>query len=170
VADDIVAGALYDFLGYLTSRQTRITMSSSDDAGVAVDALIEWAMTRKINLVEARVKDWNEHTCSAAPHDKTAVGKKAPFAYFNVGIAYHVKDKILFHKEPTQNLEDRWWGPDIPLYVHQFCREQVLEEAARLLETVEASYGVTDRGLSKEEYARMKHTAREHQTAIRRLK
>jgi len=66
VADDIVAGALYDFLGYLTSRRTRITMSDRDDAGAAVDALVDWSKTRKINLVEARVEDWNTHT-KAAP-------------------------------------------------------------------------------------------------------
>ena len=39
-----------------------------------------------------------------------------PFAYYNVGIEYHTKDKIIFHKEPTRNLEARWWGQDTPLY------------------------------------------------------
>ena len=62
VPDDIVAGALYDFLGYLTSRRTRITMSDRDDAGAAVDALVDWSKTRKINLTEARVRDWNTYT------------------------------------------------------------------------------------------------------------
>jgi len=62
VNDDIVAGALYDFLGYLTTRRTRITMSDRDDAGAAVDALVDWSKTRKINLVEARVYDWNTYT------------------------------------------------------------------------------------------------------------
>ena len=38
-----------------------------------------------------------------------------PFSYYNVGIEYHTKDKIIFHKEPTRNLEARWWGPDTPL-------------------------------------------------------
>lgn len=62
VPDDIVAGALYDFLGYLTTRRTRITMSDRDDAGAAVDALVDWSKTRKINLTEARVRDWNTYT------------------------------------------------------------------------------------------------------------
>ena len=62
VPDDIVAGALYDFLGYLTTRRTRIIMSDRDDAGAAVDALIDWSKTRKINLTEARVRDWNNYT------------------------------------------------------------------------------------------------------------
>ena len=50
------------------------------------------------------------------------------------------------------------------------CRLAAFEEAALLLEKIEAGYGVTDRGLSDEEYERMKQTAREHQVAIRRLK
>ena len=62
VPDDIVAGALYDFLGYLTTRRTRITMSDRDDAGAAVDALVDWSKTRNINLTEARVRDWNRYT------------------------------------------------------------------------------------------------------------
>ena len=41
-----------------------------------------------------------------------------PFAYFNIGTEYHVKGKIIFHKGLTPNLEDRWWGPDTPLYLH----------------------------------------------------
>jgi hypothetical protein len=65
--DDIVAGALYDFLGYLTTRRTRITMSDRDEVGPAVDALVDWSKTRKINLDEARVKDWDSFT---SPHTK----------------------------------------------------------------------------------------------------
>lgn len=73
VADDIVAGALYDFLGYLTSRRTRITMSDRDDAGAAADALVDWSKTRKINLAEARVVDWNDYTHPPQPQATTAV-------------------------------------------------------------------------------------------------
>ena len=69
VPDDIVAGALYDFLGYLTTRRTRITMSDRDDAGAAVDALVDWSKTRNINLTEARVRDWNRYT-SQPDHTK----------------------------------------------------------------------------------------------------
>ena len=69
VPDDIVAGALYDFLGYLTTRRTRITMSDRDDAVPAVDALVDWSKTRNINLTEARVRDWNRYT-SQPDHTK----------------------------------------------------------------------------------------------------
>ena len=62
VPEDVIAGALYDFLGYLTSRRTRITMSDRDDAGAAVDALVDWSKTRKIRLEDACVKNWEKYT------------------------------------------------------------------------------------------------------------
>lgn len=65
--NDVVAGALYDFLGYLTSRRTRVTMSDRDDAGPAVDALVDWSKTRKITLEEARVEDWQNYTTPLQP-------------------------------------------------------------------------------------------------------
>lgn len=39
-----------------------------------------------------------------------------PFAYYNEGIEYHTRGKVIFHKKPTQNLEVRWWTEDKPLY------------------------------------------------------
>ena len=65
--NDVVAGALYDFLGYLTSRRTRVTMSDRDAAGPAVDALVDWSKTRKITLEEARVEDWQNYTTPPQP-------------------------------------------------------------------------------------------------------
>jgi hypothetical protein len=65
--NDVVAGALYDFLGYLTSRRTRVTMSDRDEAGPAVDALVDWSKTRKITLEEARVEDWQNYTTQPQP-------------------------------------------------------------------------------------------------------
>ncbi len=65
--NDVVAGALYDFLGYLTSRRTRVTMSDRDEAGPAVDALVDWSKTRKITLEEARVEDWQNYTTPPQP-------------------------------------------------------------------------------------------------------
>lgn len=63
VPESVIAGALYDFLGYLTSRRTRITLSDRDEAGAAVDALVDWSKTRKIRIEEdACVKDWEQYT------------------------------------------------------------------------------------------------------------
>ena len=45
-----------------------------------------------------------------------ALEKQEPFAHYNEGIEYHTRGKIDFHKEPTVNLETRWWTEDKPLY------------------------------------------------------
>lgn len=59
--NDIVAGALFDFLGYLTSRRTQLTLSERDNAGPAVDALVDWAKTRNIDLTSADVANWDKY-------------------------------------------------------------------------------------------------------------
>jgi len=51
-----------------------------------------------------------------------------------------------------------------------FCRGAALEEAVLLLKKIEDGYGVLDRGLSDDEYSRMKQTAREHQVKIKGMK
>jgi hypothetical protein len=61
-----VVGALFDFLGYLTSRKERVTFSSSDDASPAVDALRAWAGTRNLPLEPADVKGWSAALASMA--------------------------------------------------------------------------------------------------------
>ena len=53
-----IAGALFDFLGFLTSHERRWTFSSRDDAGPAVEALQEWAGKRSLSLDEADVGNW----------------------------------------------------------------------------------------------------------------
>lgn len=56
--EDIVSGALFDFLGFCTSREEELHLSGHHDAGKVVEALQIWAKTRNLNLNEARVKDW----------------------------------------------------------------------------------------------------------------
>lgn len=60
IPEDVIAGALFDFLGFLTTREETLQLSGHDDAGKVVDALQVWAKTRSLNLEEARVKDWQE--------------------------------------------------------------------------------------------------------------
>ena len=54
----IIAGALFDLMGYLTCREKKLHLSASDDAAPAVEALTEWAERRGFDLDEARVTDW----------------------------------------------------------------------------------------------------------------
>ena len=60
VSHGIIAGALFDFMAWLTSRPKRIMLSSTDDASPAVDAIKDFAKIRGLSLDDARVQDWQE--------------------------------------------------------------------------------------------------------------
>lgn len=65
----VIAGALFDFMGWLTSRKERIVLSSADEASPAVDAIRDFAKMRGFSLDDAKVQDWN-----TAPPQRTWVG------------------------------------------------------------------------------------------------
>jgi hypothetical protein len=56
----VIAGALFDFMGWLTSRKERIVLSSADNASPAVDAITEFAKMRGLSLADAKVTDWQD--------------------------------------------------------------------------------------------------------------
>jgi hypothetical protein len=58
VAHTVIAGALFDFMGYLTSRKDRIVLSAADDAAPAADAIIDFATKRGLSLDDAQVREW----------------------------------------------------------------------------------------------------------------
>ena len=60
VAHDVIAGALFDFMAWLTSRPKRIMLSSVDDASPAVDAIKDFAKLRGLSLNDARVQAWQD--------------------------------------------------------------------------------------------------------------
>ena len=55
----VIAGALFDFMGWLTSRKERIVLSSADEASPAVNAITDFAKMRGLSLNDAKVQDWN---------------------------------------------------------------------------------------------------------------
>jgi hypothetical protein len=59
VTHAVIAGALFDFMGWLTSRKERIVLSSADNASPAVEAITEFAKMRNLSLDDAKVQDWN---------------------------------------------------------------------------------------------------------------
>jgi hypothetical protein len=67
--DAMIAGALFDFMGWLTSRDQRLTLSSTDEASPAVEAITEFAKMRGLLLVDARVQDWQDTTPPAAQRE-----------------------------------------------------------------------------------------------------
>jgi len=58
--DEVIAGALFDFMGWLTSRKERIVLSSADEASPAVDAIKDFAKMRGLSLDNAQVQTWQE--------------------------------------------------------------------------------------------------------------
>ena len=57
----IVTAALYDFGGWLTTRDERITLSATDNASPMADAIVEFCGMRNINLnQEVPVLSWQE--------------------------------------------------------------------------------------------------------------
>jgi hypothetical protein len=59
VAHSVVSGALFDFMGWLTSRKERLILSSVDDAAPAAEAITAFAKMRGLSLDDAKVQDWN---------------------------------------------------------------------------------------------------------------
>ena len=64
VAHSVIAGALFDFMGWLTSRKETLILSSADNASPAVEAITEFAKMRGLSLDGARVQDWQDLTLS----------------------------------------------------------------------------------------------------------
>ena len=56
----VIAGALFDFMGWLTSRKERLVLSSADEASPAVDAIRDFAKMRGLSLDDAKVQDWQD--------------------------------------------------------------------------------------------------------------
>ena len=56
----ITAGALYEFLGYLTTRDDVLPIGASADAAPFPVLLKEWAETRGLILKDAEVADWRD--------------------------------------------------------------------------------------------------------------
>jgi hypothetical protein len=62
VAHPVIAGALFDFMGWLTSRKETLILSSADNASPAAEAITEFAKMRGLSLDDARVQDWQDLT------------------------------------------------------------------------------------------------------------
>ena len=76
VAHTVIAGALFDFMGWLTTRKERLILSSTDDASPAADAIKVFAEMRGLSLNDARVQDWQNYTTQqqAEPPQRPWVG------------------------------------------------------------------------------------------------
>ena len=54
----LIAGALYDFMGRLTSQPDEITLSSHHEPHRLLEIFSEWAAERRLNVEDADVQHW----------------------------------------------------------------------------------------------------------------
>lgn len=75
---EIIAGALFDFAGFLTSlpKERAVTFSGSHNASPAVTLLTEWAKKRGLQLDEAQVSGWA--SALVAPTEAAAMAATVP--------------------------------------------------------------------------------------------
>lgn len=66
-ADPILAGLLFDFMGFLTSHETRWRFSAYDDASPGVYAIEQFAEKRGIKLDDADVQQWRSRAAMLTP-------------------------------------------------------------------------------------------------------
>lgn len=76
----IVAGAIFDFAGFMTTRSEVIEVGSTAEAGPVADLVKEWAESRGLDLANAAVLSWQLHITRAS---LPATGE--PVGYMNDG-------------------------------------------------------------------------------------
>lgn len=59
---DRIAGALFDFVGYLTTLPIPLTVGAPCVNDPIIEALKTWAASRGLSLGDARVQDWQQET------------------------------------------------------------------------------------------------------------
>jgi hypothetical protein len=56
----VVAGALYDFMGYLTTGDRELVLSGHHEPYALMERFQEWAERRGLDIKDADVDDWHE--------------------------------------------------------------------------------------------------------------
>ena len=87
----VIAGALFDFMGWLTTRDERLVLSDADEASPAVDAIRDFAKMRGLSLDDAQVQDWQDNATPPAAqqeHDAYGYAKRLAVAIWE----QHYKD------------------------------------------------------------------------------
>ena len=58
--DQIIAGAIYDFAGFLTTLDPTIQVGSTEHPEPVIKAIVLWAATRGLSLDQPFVQEWKE--------------------------------------------------------------------------------------------------------------
>ena len=117
VSHGMIAGALFDFMAWLTSRPKRIMLSSADDASPAVDAIEDFAKMRGLSLDDAQVQNWQE---------ALAQPEQEPVAWMNDSTPSGIFAR---HMEGAKN-----FGCTIPLYKTPPQRKPLTDEEIALID------------------------------------
>ena len=88
VAHSVVAGALFDFMGWLTSREKQLILSSVDEASPAVEAITEFAKKRNLSLKYAEVGYWMEFL--STPPQQEAKDEPVAWMYSPTGALFDI--------------------------------------------------------------------------------
>lgn len=60
IIEKVVAGAIFDFAGYLTTIENGFPIGSSYDSSPIVGEIEKWAIKRNLDLDDAEVENWNK--------------------------------------------------------------------------------------------------------------
>lgn len=58
--NDKIAGAIYDFIGYLTTRSGDNVFGRSHEVVVIHEFMLEWAKNRNLDIENPNIRNWNE--------------------------------------------------------------------------------------------------------------
>lgn len=73
----LISGAVYDFAGFLTTREKTIQVGARVGADIVVDLLKEWAALRGLKLDDAAVLSWQEWLSPTQPEPPADVARDA---------------------------------------------------------------------------------------------
>lgn len=71
----LISGAVFDFAGYLTTRDKVIEVGATANASPIADLVKEWAELRGLSIVDAAVLSW-QYMLAAAPAQGQQVGQE----------------------------------------------------------------------------------------------
>lgn len=90
---EVVAGALYDFMGYLTTRKEQLKLSAVDDSAPAAEITAKFLKLRNIEeTITPDIRGWS------TPQTEQRSG---------IGVGKRIKEERKKHKLTLQALADR---------------------------------------------------------------
>lgn len=124
-----IAGALFDFAGFLTSHPEVMPCGASAEASPMVDRLTEWAAKRGLSLDDPAINSWSNGLARAAPSQSAvqplSEAQRVPLDEWRV---MKMAKDAGFNLEPTANM----------LYTVRGNAAQVIN----LVHAVEAAHGI----------------------------